>query len=53
LPSTRNSRRLPGGGTRRSKASIFNANVNSNIDAALNKQRAVEEVRTQFARIGA
>jgi hypothetical protein len=35
------------------KASIFNANVNSNIDAALNKQRAVEEVRTQFARIGA
>jgi hypothetical protein len=35
------------------KTSIFNANINSNIDAALHKQRAVEEVRTQFARIGA
>jgi hypothetical protein len=34
------------------KASIFNANVNSNIDAALH-ERAVEAVRTRFARIGA
>ena len=35
------------------KTSIFNSNINSNIDAALHEQRAVEEVRTQFARIGA
>ena len=34
------------------KASIFDANINSNIDAALHERRAIEEVRTQFARSG-
>ena len=34
------------------KASIFNVSVQSSIDAALHEQRALEEVRTQFARIG-
>jgi hypothetical protein len=35
------------------RAAIFSANINSHIDAALHEQRAVEEARTQFARIGA
>jgi hypothetical protein len=35
------------------KASIFKANVNSNVNAALHELDLAEEVRTQFARIGA
>jgi hypothetical protein len=38
---------------RNGMAGIFSANVNSHIGAAIHEQRAVEEARAQFARIGA